>query len=82
MQPHIMAILIVAYLMIGTFFGVLFNHIFEPIENVIAFVVFLLFWPLILAALLLLGLFCIPVKIAGWIYDKFEDVFNKIYKIF
>lgn len=78
MQPHILVIITMFYLMIGTFFGVLFNHIYEPIEDGVAFFVWLVFWPLILMALILLGLFLIPVKLAGWIYDKFEDVFEKI----
>ena len=78
MQAHIMALFIVVYAMIGTFLGVLFNHIYEPVENGIAFMLWLIFWPLILAALLMVGLFFIPAKLAGWIYDKFSDVFDKL----
>ena len=78
MQPHIMSVFVVIYLMFGTFCGVLFNHIVDPVENGIAFALWLAFWPLILVALLLVCVFYIPVKLAGWIYDKFEDIFDRL----
>ena len=71
MQPYILLILItMGYLMIGTFCGVLFDRIAEPVNGDTTFGVILVFWPVLLAALIIMGLFLIPVKLAGWIYDK------------
>ena len=57
------------YVMIGlVFMGALDN------EDVDGAIVFVLFWPAILAVLLLIGMFWLPVKLGVWIKKKIDKL--------
>lgn len=71
MQPHQILIIIMMYLFVGCFVGVIFNRIFEPVNDDTAFGIALLFWPVLLLIGILIAIYIIPIKLAHWICDKF-----------
>lgn len=74
------AILVIGYLLIGTFFAALADHVAGHDEN--SFMLFMVFilWPLVLGLLVFVGLFLIMIKLAEFIYEVFVYFFDEMIK--